>query len=119
MAKFISKYYNFFSTGWIQFLEDPNISNLYIEYSFLDVPQEDLETPFSLPKPNPGEKITFNFRKENLSILRNLRQIFGHFLDLNFLPPFIYIPILDYTLDIPLVLNLEVNLREGRVYPLQ
>ena len=36
---------------------------MYVEYSFLDIPAEELETPFSLPKPGSLEKITFNFRK--------------------------------------------------------
>ncbi len=44
------------------FLSDVNISKVYVEYRFLDVPQEELETPFSLPKPRDGEKIVFNFR---------------------------------------------------------
>lgn len=46
-----------------RFMEDKGISNIYVEYNFLDVPQEELETPFSLPKPKLGEKITFNFSK--------------------------------------------------------
>ena len=44
------------------FLTDERISKLYVEYRFLDVPQEELETPFSLPKPSQGERIAFNFR---------------------------------------------------------
>jgi hypothetical protein len=44
------------------FLSDENISQLYVEYKFLDLPPEELETPFSLPKPTNGEKIAFNFR---------------------------------------------------------
>ena len=46
-----------------QFVEDDQVCQLYVEYKFLDLPVEDLETPFSLPKPAPQEKITFNFRK--------------------------------------------------------
>ena len=46
-----------------KFVEDDQVSQLYVEYKFLDLPVEDLETPFSLPKPAPQEKITFNFRK--------------------------------------------------------
>ena len=45
------------------FINDDNVSQLYVEYKFLDIPVEDLETPFSLPKPAPQEKISFNFRK--------------------------------------------------------
>ena len=45
------------------FVTNDQVSLLYVEYTFLDVPQEDLETPFSLPKPGSLEKITFNFRK--------------------------------------------------------
>ena len=45
------------------FITDENISLLYVEYSFLDIPADELETPFSLPKPNSQERITFNFRK--------------------------------------------------------
>lgn len=44
------------------FLADESISNIYVEYNFLDVGGEELETPFSLAKPRPGEKINFNFR---------------------------------------------------------
>ena len=46
-----------------KFVEDEQVSQLYVEYKFLDLPVEELETPFSLPKPAPQEKITFNFRK--------------------------------------------------------
>ena len=46
-----------------EFITDENISLLYVEYSFLDIPADELETPFSLPKPNSQERITFNFRK--------------------------------------------------------
>ena len=45
------------------FITDDKISLLYVEYSFLDIPADELETPFSLPKPNAQERITFNFRK--------------------------------------------------------
>ena len=45
------------------FITNDQVSLLYVEYAFLDVPPEDLETPFSLPKPGSMEKITFNFRK--------------------------------------------------------
>ena len=45
------------------FIEDDKVSQLYVEYKFLDLPPEELETPFSLPKPSALDKITFNFRK--------------------------------------------------------
>ena len=38
--------------------------HLQVEYKFLDVPPEELETPFALPKPKAGgESIVFNFTK--------------------------------------------------------
>ena len=46
-----------------EFITNDKVSLLYVEYAFLDCPPEDLETPFSLPKPGSQEKITFNFRK--------------------------------------------------------
>lgn len=45
------------------FTADERVDQVYVEYRFLDLPAEELETPFSLPKPAPQEKITFNFRK--------------------------------------------------------
>ena len=42
-----------------------DIQMLFVEYRFLNVPLEETETPFSLPKPKPGNRITFNFRKGN------------------------------------------------------
>ena len=36
---------------------------LFVEYRFLDVPPEQLESPHSLPLPEPGEPLVFNFRK--------------------------------------------------------
>ncbi|XP_054715409.1 protein fantom-like [Uloborus diversus] len=44
-------------------LADDSIKMLYVEYRFLDYPLEELETPFSLPKVEPPEKINFNFEK--------------------------------------------------------
>ncbi|GFY57737.1 protein fantom [Trichonephila inaurata madagascariensis] len=44
-------------------LKDSLIKLLYVEYRFLDYPLEELETPFSLPKKGPPEKIVFNFEK--------------------------------------------------------
>ena len=45
------------------FIQDDKVSQLYVEYTFLDISSEELETPFSLPKPSQLESITFNFRK--------------------------------------------------------
>ena len=45
-----------------RFLHDKRIQKLYVQYKFLDLPQEELETPFALPKPKFEEKIQFNFR---------------------------------------------------------
>ena len=36
---------------------------LYIEYRFLGVPLEETETPYSLPRPDPYNEISFNFTK--------------------------------------------------------
>ncbi|TRY74599.1 hypothetical protein TCAL_00595 [Tigriopus californicus] len=45
-------------------LKDDQVEKLYVEFKFLDVPDEELETPFSLPKPKKlGDSIVFNFRK--------------------------------------------------------
>lgn len=40
-----------------------HVCNLFVEYQFLDFDYGELETPTSLPKPLPGETITFNFKK--------------------------------------------------------
>ena len=46
-----------------KFLKNKNIEKLYIEYKFLDLPPEELETP-SFPKPNAGgESFKLNFTK--------------------------------------------------------
>lgn len=46
------------------FMHDEDVQKLYIEYSFLDVPEQELETPFALAKPSGvGESMVFNFRK--------------------------------------------------------
>lgn len=55
-------------------LEDSLVKLLYVEYRFLDYPMEELETPFSLPKKAPPEKIEFEFEKgiykcQNYSLL--------------------------------------------------
>ena len=44
---------------------DKSIFKLYIEYQFLGINQEELETPFSIPKPGPGGpyNLSYNFYK--------------------------------------------------------
>uniref|UniRef100_A0A1X7U1H0 RPGRIP1 C-terminal domain-containing protein n=2 Tax=Amphimedon queenslandica TaxID=400682 RepID=A0A1X7U1H0_AMPQE len=42
-------------------LSDPNVNNIFVEYSFLDYDIDELETPVSLPKPPPGQPAIFNF----------------------------------------------------------
>lgn len=45
-------------------MKNPEIKQLYIEYSFLGSKGHLLETPISLPKPeNCKEKLNYNFRK--------------------------------------------------------
>ena len=44
-------------------LKDKTVSGIFVEFSFLDVPPEELETPNSIPKPKPGQKVTIAFRK--------------------------------------------------------
>lgn len=46
-----------------QVLKDKSVQMIFVEYQFLDCPPEELETPFSLPKPKPPQSVTFNFRK--------------------------------------------------------
>ena len=48
---------------------DTNITNLFVEYSFLNFEYGELETPCSLPKPPPGEAAVYNFRKGTGTIL--------------------------------------------------
>ncbi|KAG8233546.1 hypothetical protein J437_LFUL013758 [Ladona fulva] len=43
--------------------KDPNIHQLFIEYTFLGKQGESMETPVSLPKPQSNEILCFNFRK--------------------------------------------------------
>ena len=46
-----------------KFLKNKNVEKLYIEYKFLDLPPEELETP-SFPKPKAGgESFKLNFTK--------------------------------------------------------
>ncbi|XP_071443984.1 X-linked retinitis pigmentosa GTPase regulator-interacting protein 1-like [Hetaerina americana] len=66
---------------------DPNIHQLFVEYSFLGKGGENLETPVSLPKTQENEKLNFNFKRvfsmdpvENLmerNILRNMINMKG------------------------------------------
>ncbi|XP_033116274.1 protein fantom-like isoform X2 [Anneissia japonica] len=44
-------------------VEDENVERLFVEYRFLGCQPEELETPFSLPKPKPDHHIVFNFKK--------------------------------------------------------
>ena len=45
-------------------LYDDSIKMLFVDYSFLDIPIKETETPCSLPKPTmPDKNITFNFSK--------------------------------------------------------
>ena len=46
-----------------------NIKQLFVSYMFLDYDPEQLETPFSLPKPKPNQPISFNFKKGNVSFI--------------------------------------------------
>jgi hypothetical protein len=43
--------------------QNPQISQLFVEYEFLNFDMNDLETPMSLCKPTNGQKIIFNFRQ--------------------------------------------------------
>ena len=40
-----------------------DVTKLFVEYRFLDVPAEETETPYALPKPKPEQNIYFNFTK--------------------------------------------------------
>ncbi|XP_021379189.1 protein fantom-like isoform X4 [Mizuhopecten yessoensis] len=44
-------------------LHRDNIRQLFVAYNFLGIEPQELETPFSLPKPKPGQQIAFNFSK--------------------------------------------------------
>ncbi|XP_077993112.1 protein fantom-like [Glandiceps talaboti] len=44
-------------------MQDNKIERLYVEYRFLGVEPQELETPFSLPKPKQNQAIYFNFKK--------------------------------------------------------
>ena len=44
-------------------LENENIRQLFVSYNFLGILPDELETPFSLPKPKAEQQITFNFSK--------------------------------------------------------
>lgn len=57
-------------------LQDSLVKLLYVEYRFLDYPLEELETPFSLPKKGPPDKIEFNFEKGISPLLIIMSQTF-------------------------------------------
>ncbi|CAG7727380.1 unnamed protein product [Allacma fusca] len=42
---------------------DTKVKKIFVEYRFLDFDPEELETPSSVPKPQPGKKAEFNFIK--------------------------------------------------------
>lgn len=44
-------------------VKDENVKQLYVEYRFLNYPPEQLETPYSLPKPKNGQQVYYNFYK--------------------------------------------------------
>lgn len=45
-------------------LRNSRINKLFVEYRFLNIPPEQLETPYALPKPNSADKLVFfNFCK--------------------------------------------------------
>jgi len=44
-------------------LENDLVKQLYVAYTFLDIEPQELETPFSLPKPKAYQQIAFNFSK--------------------------------------------------------
>ena len=48
--------------------DDDTIKNIFIEYQFLNFDNEELETPLSLPLPQEGETVEFNFRKGNTAL---------------------------------------------------
>ena len=40
-----------------------NVTNLFVEYNFLNFEYGELETPTSQPKPLPGEPAVYNYKK--------------------------------------------------------
>ncbi|CAC5421683.1 RPGRIP1L [Mytilus coruscus] len=44
-------------------LDNESIRQLFVSYNFLGIKADELETPFSLPKPKAEQQITFNFSK--------------------------------------------------------
>ena len=44
-------------------MDNDSIKQLFVEYKFLGIDAQETETPFSLPKPQPGHQIQFNFSK--------------------------------------------------------
>ena len=55
-----------------------NVTNLFVEYSFLNFEYGELETPTSLPKPPPREATLYNFRKGTLGYSKHSRLLAGH-----------------------------------------
>lgn len=54
-------------------MENDQIQQLFVEYKFLGLPPQELETPFSLPKPkNSHQSLTFNFSKSKSDHSSNL-----------------------------------------------
>ena len=52
-------------------LENDLVSKLFVEYRFLGIAPEETECPYALPKPAPGESISFNFKKSKRLIFSN------------------------------------------------
>ncbi|XP_041375657.1 protein fantom-like [Gigantopelta aegis] len=44
-------------------MQKEHIKQLFVEYKFLNLSPQETETPFSLPKPQPNQQITFGFSK--------------------------------------------------------
>ncbi|XP_022337426.2 protein fantom-like isoform X1 [Crassostrea virginica] len=44
-------------------LSNDNVKQLFVAYNFLGIEPQELETPFSLPKPKANTSITYNFTK--------------------------------------------------------
>lgn len=61
-------------------LQDDNVQMLFVEYKFLECSPEELETPFALPKPKPGQRISFHFTKGTycLSSFQGQRPFYEH-----------------------------------------
>ena len=55
-----------------------SVKQLFVAYNFLGIEPEELETPFSLPKPKADQPITYNFSKSKLNYVPGERNL--HFL---------------------------------------